>query len=130
MRFRRAEPERVIVAVEFLQALTGIGQADALALVLADHARVDTRPVVGHFHEKLVGEDPGSDTDSTAVDALGYRVLDGVFHQRLQEQAGNQGASCLRLNVLLEPQPVLEAYLFNAEIEADGLQFFLQGDFL
>ena len=68
--------------------------------------------------------------DRTALLARRYRVLHRVLDQRLQEQRGHERRLGSLVDVELEPQPVAEPQLLDAEVEVERVELLAQRDLL
>src|SRR6184192_2645163 len=84
--------------------------------------------VVSDFESKQVVKAFCFNIDMTSRRARCDRMLDGVFHHRLQNKMGNLGRKRLRFQFKRHRQPISEADLFDLKIAADEFSLLFEVD--
>src|ERR1035438_2996319 len=115
----------VIFVVELLQAAAGIAQAHAFGRHDST-AAVEASAVVAYLHPHIVAIAPGGNANQSRRAARSDSMADGVLHQRLQEQVGDERVEGAGIDVALNPQSVAEANLLNVDVLLQEREFLLQ----
>src|SRR5271165_6839925 len=104
----------VVAVIELLQASARVAQSDSFWRDRAETG--EPLAVVADLDPQLVEHLARGDANAAGRAARADAVANGVLHQRLQEQVRNQRRQCVRLNIHLYLQPVLEARLLNVNV--------------
>ena len=124
--------KRGLRAVEDFEALLHILHADAGAgrwRRAGARAVAHADAVVGYFDEDAVAVELAAQGDGAAVDARLEAVLDAVFDERLEQDAGDEDVEGSRIDFLFDVQLVgAEADHFDVEVVVGEAEFVAQGD--
>src|SRR3984957_3400476 len=119
------------VAVKHLQSLGNVRHTDshprpAAAFFQLSPTHAD--PVILDFNNQLRFRDPAPQVNAAAFDLGCQPVFDGIFHQRLQQHAGDYDIERGSGEFLAHSQLVApEAHNFDIEVVVDEFDFVPQG---
>ncbi len=111
-----------------LQPFARVAQANAFAG--AQTAFADVRTVVLHAQHQAIAVASCGNIDATFVVDLAHAVLDGVFHERLQDEVRYQRVEYARLYLGVDSESALKADLHDLQVPMRERQFLAERDFL
>ena len=115
------------VSVNHLQALSNIQNANACSGGASRTVCRHADAIVLNFDYQPLARVAAADIDAACVHLRREAMLDGVFHQRLQDHAGNQMFERRRFQFLHHLQVVVaKASNFNVKVIIEKLDLFAQ----
>ena len=126
MRIGLTETERMCRAVQLHQAFTGVAQAHAIGVGNLSVDQFNSGPVIADFQQQIAGKNPGGYAQVAALFGTRNAILDGVFHHRLQQQAGDQGTGGFLAYVQFQVEPFFKADFLDVQVQFECFEFLLQ----
>ena len=114
----------MLVTVQLLQPFTGVAHTHTVGMRYQSINQLHSGAVITEFEQQVASEYLCRNPQMPAFFRPCNAVLDGVFDQGLQQQAGDQGLGRFFSDVQVETEVVLETNLLDIEVK------FQCGDFL
>ena len=121
VRIGIAQAEGMMGAVEFLETFLRIAQAHAIGARDPAVDQLHAGPIVAQLEQQVAREHARRDPQATAFLGLRDTVLDRVFNQRLQQQAGNAQFSDPPVHLPDDAEPGAEASLLDGQVSLVGV---------
>src|SRR5215475_3852922 len=101
-------------AIHLLQPRPGISQPKAFSY--SSRGSVQPGAVVLHSQSEQVAVSIGSNLNLTRCDPGNDSMLDGVLNDRLKDEVRHAGVKCLRLDLHIDCEAIVEPHVLNLQV--------------